>query len=80
MVSFLELIFLDLLIALAVQQFRLKIVPLQWVFAAIVTANLLAATLAFVIPTLFGRELVLFREFDDVGSIDSEREPLLEGE
>jgi len=54
-----------------------RVVALQWVFALVITAVLLLVTLAFTIPPLFGRELVLFREIDDSESVDSEGQPLL---
>lgn len=63
--------------ALAIQQFRVRVVALQWVFALVITAVLLLVTLAFTIPPLFGRELVLFREIEDIESVDSEGQPLL---
>lgn len=46
-------------------------------FAIIITTVLLLVTLAFTIPMLFGRELVLFREIEDSESVDSEGQPLL---
>ena len=65
--------------ALTIQQFRIKIVPLQWIFALVVTSILFLVTLAFTIPPLFGRELVFFRELDvEEESIESEERPLLE--
>jgi len=56
------------------------VAALQWVFAIIITAFLLLVTLAFTIPPLFGRELVLFREVEDGESVDSEGQPLLNGD
>lgn len=55
----------------------MRVVALQWVFALVITAILLLVTLAFTIPQLFGKELVLFREIDDSESVDSESQPLL---
>lgn len=62
---------------MAIQQFRVRVAALQWVFAIIITTVLLLVTLAFTIPMLFGRELVLFREIEDSESVDSEGQPLL---
>ena len=64
-------------LALTVQQYRIRVLPLQWIFALIVTVLLLLVTLAFAIPPLFGRELVMFREIDDEESVDGEERPLL---
>lgn len=55
----------------------MRVAALQWLFAVVITALLLLATLAFAIPPLFGKELVLFREIEENESVDSEGQPLL---
>lgn len=55
-------------------------VSLQWIFALIVAVVLLLVTMAFAIPLLFGRELVVFREDGDEESTDDEHRPLLDDE
>lgn len=65
--------------ALAVHQFGIKIVALQWIFAFTVMSALFLATLAIAIPGIFGKEL-RFRQEGDIVSRDRERQPLLDDE
>lgn len=63
---------------MAVHQFFIKIVALQWIFAFVIMGVLFAFTLALAIPPYFGKELT----FNGNGVVDEdrEREPLLNDE
>jgi hypothetical protein len=64
--------------ALAVQQYAIKVVALQWIFAFVITALLLITTLAFFAPPLLcGKELIFVR-MEDEHDDDLERRPLLD--
>ena len=55
--------------------------PLQWIFALVVTLLLVLVTLVFALPTLFGRELVVFGGVsDEEEAIDGEESRLLDDE
>lgn len=68
------------MLALAVQQHRVEVVPLQWIFAVITTVLLFLVTLAFSVSALIQTEvsfLRIFRAFGDEESVTGERRSLL---
>lgn len=66
--------------ALTIQQYQIHVAYLQWIFALIVTVLLLLVAMAFAVPPLFGRELVVFREIVDEEIGEGEERPLLNDE
>jgi len=62
--------------AIAVEQFFIKIIALQWIFAFVIMGVLFLATLVVAVPGIFGRSVTL-REAQVVPA-DQERAPLLD--
>jgi len=61
--------------ALALHQFTIKVIALQWIFAFVVMGLLLLATVIIVVPGFFGKELRFGGD-----NFEGERRPLLEDE
>jgi hypothetical protein len=59
-----------------VEQFFIKIIALQWIFAFVIMGVLFLATLVVAVPGIFGRGVTL-REAQVVPA-DQERAPLLD--
>ena len=68
--------FANLFQALAVHQFLLKVVALQWIFAFVIMGVLFVATLGITVPRYFGKEISFDRERILVEE-DGESRPLL---
>jgi hypothetical protein len=63
--------------SIGVQQFFIKIIALQWIFAFVVMGVLFVTTLLVSVPGIFGEGFSLRREAQVVPA-DEERAPLLD--
>jgi hypothetical protein len=63
--------------SLGVQQFLIKIIALQWIFAFVIMGVLFVATLAIAVPGIFGEQIRL-RSVEEAAPTDQERAPLLD--
>lgn len=66
--------------AIGVQQFLIKIIALQWIFAFVIMGVLFVATVAVALPGVFGDRFTLRRERGEepAAAADEERAPLLD--
>ena len=63
--------------SLGVQQFLIKAIALQWIFAFVIMGVLFVASLAIAVPGIFGQQ-VRFRSQEEPAPTDQERAPLLD--
>ena len=63
--------------ALAVHQFLLKVVALQWIFAFVIMSVLFLTTLGIIVPKYFGKDVSFSRGNVIVEEEDGETRPLL---
>jgi len=65
--------------SLGVEQFFLKVIAFQWIFAFSIMAALFLVSLVVGVPRIFGKEISLRRE-GAVVPTDQERAPLLDNQ